>query len=169
MARQSMIFWRQLLCGGLLVAATCPLMARDAAVKPRERAFPIVELAGTEAVQVGATRLTLKDCTLTTARRQISSSGRADVTGTCHFSKTKNGKARALQMADVFIFAIEASEPVAGSRDCKTQIQGVSVSSSGVRLSQNKQSVATCLPAQWDQFMFQNFAGATKALDPAKN
>jgi hypothetical protein len=138
--------------------------AEQVSANPSERQFPAVVESNVTHVAVGLTKLTLDGCKLSSVRLGKKAGGSLDLSGNCQFNKAQDGLVRAVKVKDNFVFAVETSEPIPETSDCKTRIQGVIVSSRGIRLSSTVQNIAMCPPMSLDQKMFQVFAVRTKPL-----
>jgi hypothetical protein len=138
--------------------------AAQVSAQPLERKFPAVVENNLTHVAVGLTKLTLDGCKLSSVRLGKKASGSLDLSGNCQFNKAEDGLVRAVKVNNNFVFAVEASEPIPETRDCKTRIQAVIVSSRGVRLSSAVQNISMCPPISLDQKMFQIFAVRSKPL-----
>jgi len=122
--------------------------------------------SGAQTARVGHYRLSLAGCRLTYES--------ADKTGTVEldfplprpFNRNATGEARVVRTGKSQTLLVESSRPAdpatrLSANECITFVRGVIVTPTDLRLSAQTQKVAQCLPADWDEKMFQIFAART--------
>jgi hypothetical protein len=124
-----------------------------------------------QAITVGAFQLALQGCQLQYKGAGKSGSFTFEFPAPCQFSKDNRGHIRIVNTDNGPTLAIEASKPdehgIAPGKDCNTNIRGVLITDSEVRLSMHTQTIAQCLPAVWDALMFHAFAAHTVSVSEA--
>jgi hypothetical protein len=102
--------------------------------------------------------------------RVTSAAGPADlgILWPCNFHRTAGGEVRTLRRGEAVIVLVEASRPhpeLPGS--CKTQIRALGIAGNKVYVSDNTDTVAQCVPFQWDEQMFKGLFGDKEPGAPA--
>ena len=137
----------------------------------QESAEPSRSRSEPQSTTVGAFQLILQGCQLQYQGAGKSGSFVFEFPEPCQFSKDNIGNIRIVKTDNGPTLAIEASKPdeygTASGKDCDTNIRGVLVAESDIRLSVQTQTVAQCLPAVWDELMFHAFAARTVPISEA--
>ena len=78
----------------------------------------------------------------------------------CDFHRTPDGDIRTMRRGQATLALVETSRPhpeIPGS--CKTQLQALGISGRDIFVSTSTDTVAQCLPFQWDEQMFRGLFG----------
>ncbi len=121
---------------------------------------------------VGNFKLRLANCRLTYEGVGKSGAINFDFPVPCQFGRNSKGEVRVVRTGKNQTLLVEGSRPSDPStrltvKDCATFIRGVIVTAKDIRLSVQTQTVAQCLPAEWDEKMFHAFAANTRPADPS--
>lgn len=120
---------------------------------------PTTEVRPAEAVDsVAGFRVHLVDsnpCALRYSREASVKELLLKVSSPCVFHRDPSGALRVQRVKDRTVFLIESSvhDPDQPG-DCKTEVQGITVSPTGLTASSQVERVAMCTPFQWDEVMF---------------
>ena len=72
----------------------------------------------------------------------------------CQFHLDKSGQPRVVRIGQFDYLLVEASTPLANSRDCDTHLRAVRAKGRTWQISEYQDKVASCPPFQWDRMVF---------------
>ena len=72
----------------------------------------------------------------------------------CQFHTNQSGQPRIVRSGKFEYLLVEASTPVANSRDCTTHLRAVRAHRGKWQISPSQDTVASCPPFQWDSMVF---------------